>query len=231
MYCIKCGVRLADTEKKCPLCGTRVYHPDLKQPDATPLYPEGAEEQKPVNRWYIMLIVTILYLLPISICLVCDLSISGTIDWSGYVIGGLLIFYTAFLMPSWFEHPNPVIFVPSTFGVITAFLLYVNWNTGGDWFLTLGLPVTATIGLLITSLITLTRYIRRGRLYIFGGFTIALGAFCVLLELLLHITLDLPGFGTWSLYPLITLTLLGLAMIATAIFRPLREALEKRFFL
>ena len=231
MYCIKCGVRLADTEKSCPLCGTRVYHPDLKQPSATPLYPEHIEEQKPINRWSIMLIVTILYLLPISICLVCDLSISGTIDWSGYVIGSLLVFYTAFLLPMWFDHPSPVVFTPATFGVTALFLLYISWSTGGSWFLTFGLPVTLSLGLLITALITLTRYIRRGRLYIFGGFTIGLGAFCVLLEVLLHITFGLPGFGTWSLYPLITLTLLGLAMVVTAIFPPLREALKKKFFL
>ena len=166
-----------------------------------------------------------------GICLVCDLSISGTMEWSGYVVGALLIIYGAFLMPRWFEHPNPVIFVPSVFGLIAAFLLYISWNTGGSWFLTFGLPITGALGLLFTALITLCRYIRRGRLYIFGGFTIALGAFCVLLEILLHITFGLPGFGTWSLYPLSTLTLVGLAMIATAIFRPLREAVEKRFFL
>jgi len=231
MYCVKCGVELADSEKACPLCGTRVCHPDIRQPEATPLYPENTEKQKPINRWYIMLIVSILYLLPMSICLVCDLSISGRMEWSGYVIGGMLIFYAAFLMPLWFEHPNPVIFVPSAFGVVAAYLLYIDWKMEGGWFLTFALPVTAVVALLITALVTLSRYIRRGRLYIYGGFTVGLGAFCVLLEHLLHVTFGLPGFGTWSLYPLATLTLLGLAMIATAIHRPLREALEKRFFL
>ena len=29
MYCVNCGVKLAPTESVCPLCGTRVYHPDL----------------------------------------------------------------------------------------------------------------------------------------------------------------------------------------------------------
>ena len=29
MFCVKCGVELADSEKVCPLCGTRVFHPDL----------------------------------------------------------------------------------------------------------------------------------------------------------------------------------------------------------
>lgn len=231
MYCVKCGVQLADTENSCPLCHTRVYHPDLPRPEVAPLYPEGGEKDKPINRWNIMLIISILYLLPISVCLVCDLSISGKMEWSGYVLGGMAIFYAAFLLPSWFDHPNPVIFVPCTFGVIAAFLLYINWKLSGGWFLTFALPVTVAFGLLVTALVTLQRYIRRGRLYIYGGFTISLGAFCVLLEILLHITFGLPGFGTWSLYPLVTLTILGLAMIATAIFRPLREALEKRFFL
>lgn len=231
MYCVNCGVQLAHTENSCPLCHTRVYHPDLSRPEVAPLYPNSTETKKPINRWSIMLIVTILYLLPISICLVCDLSISGKIEWSGYVLGSMAIIYAAFLLPAWFEHPNPVIFVPCTFGVIAAFLLYINWKLSAKWFLTFALPVTAAFGLLVTALVTLQRYIRRGRLYIYGGFTISLGAFCVLLEILLHITFGLPGFGTWSLYPLVTLTILGLAIIATAIFRPLQEMLEKRFFL
>ena len=39
MYCINCGVKLADTEEKCPLCATVVYHPDLDRETAEPLYP------------------------------------------------------------------------------------------------------------------------------------------------------------------------------------------------
>ena len=29
MYCVKCGVELADSQRVCPLCGTRVFHPDI----------------------------------------------------------------------------------------------------------------------------------------------------------------------------------------------------------
>ena len=41
MYCIKCGVKLADTEKKCPLCHTIVCHPDFEQTAEHPFYPEN----------------------------------------------------------------------------------------------------------------------------------------------------------------------------------------------
>ena len=39
MYCINCGVKLADTENKCPLCGTVPYHPDIQRGSAEKPYP------------------------------------------------------------------------------------------------------------------------------------------------------------------------------------------------
>ena len=33
MYCIQCGVKLADSQSACPLCGTVVFHPDIKPND------------------------------------------------------------------------------------------------------------------------------------------------------------------------------------------------------
>lgn len=39
MYCINCGVKLEDTESRCPLCGVTVYHPELTRQTAEPLYP------------------------------------------------------------------------------------------------------------------------------------------------------------------------------------------------
>ena len=39
MYCIQCGVKLSDTESRCPLCGVAVYHPELTREPGEPLYP------------------------------------------------------------------------------------------------------------------------------------------------------------------------------------------------
>ena len=46
MYCVNCGVNLADTEKKCPLCETEVYHPVIKQGEVQKLYPSGRMPEK-----------------------------------------------------------------------------------------------------------------------------------------------------------------------------------------
>ena len=231
MYCVKCGVGLADSETKCPLCGTRVCHPDFPAGEGTPLYPREKEQVQPAIRWRIMLLLTLLYLLPISICLVADLKMGNTINWSGYVIGAMGVIYVIVGLPNWFYHPNPVIFVPCGFAALALYLLYIDLKVDGGWFLPFALPVTAAVCIIVTAVVTLTRYIRKGRLYIFGGAAVAVGLFMHLLEYLLHETFGLPGDGIWSWYPMITLTLLGLLLILTAVLRPLREGLAKKLFI
>ena len=49
MYCVKCGVKLEDTEKMCPLCGTVVFHPDIKRDEVERLYPENNYPKQHIN--------------------------------------------------------------------------------------------------------------------------------------------------------------------------------------
>ena len=231
MYCIKCGVKLADSEKKCPLCGTVPFHPDIRLEEGEPLYPPDRYPRQQVNRKGILGVVTMLLLMPVFITLICDLSLHGRVTWSGYVMGAIALGYVAAVLPLWFRRPNPVIFVPCGFAAAGLYVLYIDLMTGGGWFLSFAFPVVGFLGLLVTAVVTLSRYIRRGRLYIYGGAMIALGAFMPLMELLMMITFRLPRFVGWSLYPLVALALLGGALIFLAICRPARESMERKMFL
>jgi hypothetical protein len=176
-------------------------------------------------------IITTAYLLAISVSLVCDLQIGGGVTWAGYVIGGLLLSYVVIILPLWFRKPNPVIFVPCDFAAVGLYLLYINLATGGRWFLSFAFPITGFIGLLITAVIVLRRYISRGRLYVFGGAIMALAAFMPVLELLLTITFPTVEFIGWYLYPLIALGLLGGLLLFLAICRPARHSMARKFFI
>ncbi len=231
MYCVKCGVELADSEKQCPLCGTVAFHPQLERPQAEPTYPRGNTAPKKVNPFGALFIVSGLFLLPIAITLLCDLSINGTVSWSGYVIGALLLAYVLLVLPFWFTHPNPVIFVPVGFVAVGLYLLYIDLATGGGWFLSFAFPVTGGLMLIVTAVVTLTRYLRKGRLYIYGGAFVATGAFMLLVEFLLNITFHLHTTFVWAYYPLTVLVLVGVMLLVVAICRPLRESLDRRFFL
>ena len=204
MYCVNCGVKLADSEKNCPLCGMKVYHPDITREEGEPLYPVGkypAQEAHPLG---LPILATAIALIPFIIVLVCDLRFSHSVTWSGYVMGGILLVYVSFILPLWFRKRNPVIFVPCAFAAVELYLLYINFATGGKWFLSFAFPICGGVALIATSATALLYYVKKGKLYIFGGVLIALGAMMPLLEFLLYITFDTPRIIGWFFYTLVS---------------------------
>jgi hypothetical protein len=230
MYCVNCGVKLADTEKVCPLCGVAAYHPDIKRQQSEPLYPSEKFPEKQVSPMGAKIIVTALFLLPAIITLLCDFQLHNSVTWSGYVLGGLLVGYVMCVLPWWFEKRNPVVFVPCDFAAIGLYLMYISLYTKGSWFLSCALPVTGGVALIVTAIVVLLRYLPEAILYTLGGASIVLGLFMPLVEFLSCITFEGVRFLGWSYYPLVVLVLLGGTLIFLAICRPARESMERRFF-
>lgn len=231
MYCIQCGVKLADTERVCPLCHTKVCHPDFPPVPEEKSYPAGRHPEVQPRSFLAPVMLTVLFLLPMIVVAQCDLLLNGRITWSGFVAGALMLLYVMLVLPAWFRRPNPVIFVPCTFGALGLYLLYIDLAIRGNWFVTFALPVTAGVGLIVTAVVTLIRYVKKGYLYIFGGACIALGALMLGVEFLLEMTFAIGRFVGWSLYPLTAMVLLGGFLIFLGINRPAREAMERKLFL
>lgn len=229
MYCVNCGVKLADTENKCPLCNTEVYHPTVKQKKERPLYPNGKMPKKSSVSKHISGAGLILFLMPLIICFFSDMQRDGNLDWFGFVGGALVVAYIIIALPLWFTKPNPVIFVPCGFVATILYLLYINIEVGGKWFLSFAFPVVAGVGLIVCAVVTLFRYVKKGKLYILGGAFILLGAFSLLIEHLIDVTFHLTFLG-WSIYPLIALVFLGGLLIYLAINSTAREVMERKLF-
>lgn len=229
MYCVNCGVKLEASEKKCPLCGVVAFHPDMPAQDGEGLYPENRYPVQQVNRRSVLIMLTTATLLPMLITLLCDFQINDRVTWSGYVVGALVLAYEMVVLPMWFKKPNPVVFVPLGFGFVAVYVMYINYAVGGRWFLTFALPLIGMVALVVTAVVTLVRYVRRGQLFIFGGAGIALGICMPVMELLIKITFGVKFIG-WSFYPLIVLVLLGGMLIFLGINRSARERMERKLF-
>ena len=222
MYCINCGVKLADTEQSCPLCGVRVYHPDIQRPAATPLY---AAEHSNTNFHHVntkaahVVITTAFFLSAISFLLM-DLQIHQQITWGGIVSGAIALVYVLTVLPTWFQKPNPVVFASIDFVTLGLYLWDVNQVTNGNWFLSLAFPVTGITAVIVITVTALLRYVGRGKLYIFGGAFILFGLFMPLLEFLVYITFDISKFFGWSIYPALVFAATGgiLIFLAMIIF-------------
>ena len=230
MYCAMCGVKLSDSESHCPLCKTKVFHPEIPRQKGLPNYPPDEYPIQKASPKLIYIIMTVLFSMPIIITLLYDWRFNGTVTWSGYVIGALLLAYVIAILPAWFQRYHAVIFVPCSFFALGLYLLYISLATEGGWFLRFAFPVVGFMGLLVSAIVTLLRYIRRGRLYVYGGGFMAFGLFMPLMEFLMNWTFDLR-FVFWSVYPTVIFTLFGGLLIFLAISKSARRAMERKFFI
>jgi hypothetical protein len=229
MYCIKCGVHLADTEKKCPLCGTTVYHPEIEPTRARELYPSGKMPTSSHGRAYVCGAIIFLFMIPLIVTFLSDMHPNGKLDWFGYAAGGIGLLYLIVALPLWFKKPHPVIFTPCFFAACAVYLLYIDLDTNGGWFLSFAMPVLLGLALVVCALVILLQYLRKGKLYVVGGFLMALGGLVLMVELLMDMTFRLPFTG-WSLYPLIALFFLGGMLIYLALNSAARETIERKLF-
>lgn len=229
MYCINCGVKLAESEKSCPLCNIGVYHPEIKQSDVEPLYPKNIVPKTISKSKVLNGAIIIMFLIPLIVCFLADIQINGKLEWFGFVAGALGVGYIVFALPLWFEKRNPVIFVPCGFLAAGLYLMYINFVTNGDWFLTFAFPVTGGICIIISAMVALFYYLKKGKLYITGGAFVLFGGFMLLTEFLMDMTFHIRFMG-WSIYPLAVLVLIGGLLIYLGINRSAREMMERKLF-
>ena len=230
MYCVKCGVELAGSERKCPLCDTPVYFPGLDAAPERP-FPDNPPKVERVNPRGLYFIISFICLIAAVISVVADLTMSPGISWSGYALGGIILAYVVFILPQWFVRKPPSIFVPVDFAVAAIFVWYISFSLDGDWFFPFALPIIGGVALIVSTPAILCYYIRRGYLYIFGGAFIATGLLTVMIEWLVRIQFNPPIPPFWSAYSAISLGLIGLMLIVIAIVKPFRESLARIFAL
>ena len=229
MYCVKCGVKLADTEKKCPLCDTVVCHPDVKQEKVDSLYPAKKMPKTTSGRAFLSGGILILFMIPLISTFFADYSIDKKLDWWFFAGGGIALAYLIIALPMWFEKANPVIFIPCDFVGAGLYLLYINLALNDNWFLTFVLPILAGILVIVMVLTTLIKYLKRCKLFVVGGSIMGIGFLIYMIEKLMVLTFNVRFIG-WSFYPLITLFIFGGFLIYLALNRNFREKVERKIF-
>ena len=230
MYCVKCGVKLPEGVEACPLCKTPVWRPEVGEAPSAATYSDRYPIVSRQQRLTVMALLTVVMLAAMIACFSIALNTTGRMGWSFYVIVGTAAFYFIFLLPFWFKKPHPMIFVPVTFLTLCLLLFSIAAYTGGRWFWTFAFPVTGNLAILTIGAIALYRYVKRGTIFITGGLLMAIGGACLLAEFFEHLTFQTPLF-VWSIYASAVFGLFGAFLILAGIIRPLREHLQRVFFI
>lgn len=147
MYCVKCGVELADSEKKCPLCGTPVFHPDIPRNLSEPPFPPDKRiRPEDVNRSGVLFVLTIAALLPAHFVSAVRLAHQRNACLVRLCGGSpIALLYVVICCPCGSGGPIPSYLCRSISSPVGLYLLYINFATGGHWFLSFAFPVTGAI--------------------------------------------------------------------------------------
>ena len=100
-YCVHCGVKLHEGERRCPLCGTVSIDPNEQAAsDAQRTYPVRTPEQElRRGRRFFLMLETMLLLVPAGLCCLIDLLTGGGIYWSVYTLATLVSLFLVSAVP------------------------------------------------------------------------------------------------------------------------------------
>ena len=235
-YCVHCGVELADSEKRCPLCHTRVVDP--ASPEAgqgRPPYPRyEVITPERVSKRSVLLVMALIFLVPICLVVVCDLSLHARVTWAGFVMGALLCVYVFLAGPilsvgRWYHAAT--LCVAADAAVVLGYLRYIERTTGGHWFADFAAPVVLLAALSVGVAILLRQHAGATRLMVAAVAVAEAGVFCLVLELMLIRAFGLRDKLVWSLYPLVTAEILAILLAVIDRTPALKEKLGRKFFL
>ena len=229
-YCVNCGVELAKTEKKCPLCSVPVVNPAEQPVEGDDrAYPERRELGHAFDRDLWIQIVSVILAVPAIICLVANLLVSNHVTWSPYVIGALAVVWMFCVSPFLFKKYFPLLWIVANTLVALGYLFLIEFlsQTGG-WFLPLAFPIVLGVAVLSLAVLVL---IQRGvlkELYAASGIFTAVGILTMLVELSIRLYLQGGVHLNWSWYSFISC--MAMALVLAIIERRLKvkEELKKR---
>lgn len=231
-YCVNCGVELASSEKRCPLCGVEAVNPaDLRCPDGyDEVFPKTREPlESAFDRGMWIKIVSIVLALPAAICFVSNIVYHSADFWSLYVVGALAVLWTFCVSPFLFRRYFPLLWIVAATAVSLGYLCLIEHLSGAlGWFLPLALPIALGVAFLSLVLIVLIQKKILRELYIPSAVFMAVGLLTVLVEF----SIDLYTIGSvwleWSWFSLISCMAIAgaLALIERQI--KVKEKLKRR---
>ncbi len=230
-YCVNCGVELEKTLERCPLCNTPVINPNELQKITAPTYPYPKEKGQvdAVKKKDLAILTSVVLTATSLCCLLLNIFVFSGTHWSLFIIGACLLLFVI-IFPAVIYTKLPVYISLAFDGAATGFYLYmITFNTANDrWFLSLALPITALVTILVEIFALLLRTFPVSFLTTALYFFVEIALLCVGLELLIDNYCGVPLQLVWSA---IILTICGVIVITLLTIlskQRLRDAVRRR---
>lgn len=219
-YCYKCGVKLDDDAKVCPLCGTKIPEKDDTKTKvengenidtSEPLYPVYDEYSKKQKISTILEIISVSLFIAIASVVSINLILEGTISWSKIpsvsiffiwlVVCAILLFYNKFIYSIFFI----LIFIFGYLVSLDTLDKKLSWSIG------YGLPILLSIAILSSILYLIVSKLKQKGLNIIAYFLLAGCILCFLIDMIIN-------FNRFSIIKLSWSKFVSFAVIPMSLF-------------
>lgn len=228
-YCVNCGVKLGNSEKKCPLCNTVVINPNKKEGNNELLYSSVIEKYKIINFKYIAKISFFILTVLALITVICNLIIMHTISWSIYVVFSTICLISCL---SYLCLKNTYISHTIIFFSIELLLFVISYlNKGLHWFMYLVLPFVFILWIYVMLCTFLIKKRKRSLLrsvvlcLIVSSIAI-LGIECSI-DLFKYEKINL----TWSIYADLPIIIISILLYLISFNKKLLDEIKQRVFI
>lgn len=235
-YCPKCGVKVEQDDRPCPLCGFKIPKISNAKKTVEPNFPSATSQnsnhvRRILNRVFVF--ISLLVLVSISLMFYINFELDGRFTWSLYsgisVLAGWGILYLTF---GYVKKYYNIILIAAA-DILVLCLVLDLLSDGLDWFFPLAFPIiigTAVVGISYVSLIR-TQFVR--------GFNIVGFFFLALVVLLMWINFFIGNHSgelsifKWLIITGLQLLPIGLIMIYVRYGLPerIKQKISRRFHL
>jgi len=230
-YCVHCGVKLSEGEKRCPLCLTPVFDPaEPRRSNAPRAYPVRTPEQElKKNKHFLLIMAGLMLAAPALLCLIIDLLITGSVTWSGYASSALILLFAAVMVPLAVEKYQVYVTVGTGFLCLNTYLFLVEQlSNSGSWFFPIALPAISLCAVMMTIIILMYRRETLNRLTLIAASFAAIAMECVAIEWLINAANGKSGDFIWSPFVLAPCAFISLALFFINYNRAVREEVRRR---
>ncbi|MBQ3021476.1 MAG: hypothetical protein IJD92_04570 [Bacilli bacterium] len=228
-YCVNCGVKLAKSEKKCPLCNTKVINPNLKDEVSYSVYSNQIEKFKSVDFKFLVKICYFVLFVLALVTVLCNIIITHSVTWSIYVVFSIICFGS---LLSYLNFKSVYISHTLAFVGIELLLFVIAYlNSGMHWFIYLVLPF---IFILWIYVMLCTFLIKKRRKSLIRSIVLCLVVSSVAI-IGIESSIDLFKYEkislTWSLYAILPILIISILLFLISYNKKLLDEIKQRLFI
>lgn len=229
-YCVNCGVELDKTLEKCPLCATKVYHPQEEGAAIVEqTFPKKKGEVEKVSKKEGIIFVSVLSVTIAVTCALLNILVYNTSWWS-VPVGGVCITLWVFFMAAIFCEKITVygMLLLDAIAIGNCMFLISLITRNNLWFYDIGLPILGvSFGLLEISVFFSKKFpssLLTGTLYFF----VMTAGICVTIETVLDNYFRQAISLSWSAIVLTVCAIIVVFLILVLMMGRLRDTIRRR---